>query len=170
MLSRLDMTFIVLPLVVTLALAAPSAPASAHGPDADDERVIVIGDDDLLQRLIDLDQAGIDEMRADIAEARAEIEEAIADIKEARDEAKSVPGGRLIVKIAFTASSKATSEAVTEALGEARREINEAERELETADVSAEERAETQGAIDALRTDLDALEKSLKQLIAELKA
>lgn len=164
-----------LAVIARLALAAAgglalATPAMARS-DSDRDIVINIGKDgDLLKQLIELDQEGIDEMRAEIAEARADVAEAIADIEEAREEVKGVPGGRIILKIAFASARAGASTAVDEALGEARREIDKAERDLITADVSAEEKVETQGAIDTLRTELDALEDSLNTLLDALRA
>lgn len=161
--------------ITRLALAAAgglalATPAMARG-DADNDIVISIGKDgDLLKQLIELDQEGIDEMRAEIAEARADVAEAIADIEEAREEVKGIPGGRIILKIAFASARAGASTAVDEALGDARREIDKAERDLVAADVSAEEKVETQGAIDTLRTELDALEVSLNELLDTLRA
>ena len=149
-----------------------AAPAMAHDHEHSDHgHTLTIGDDeDLLEKLIALDEEGIAHMRADIAEARADIEDAIKDVEEAREEVKSVPGGRWIVRIAFTAARAATSEAVKEAMEEAREAIDDAERRLATADVSDEERVETQGAIDGLREDLDDLEAALNELVAALHA
>jgi uncharacterized coiled-coil DUF342 family protein len=151
-----------------LALGAgifAAAPSPAHEGG---QREIVIGEGDLLEKLIKLDQAGIDEMRAEIAEARADIVEAIADIRDAREELRSVPGGRLIVRVAFAAASEAASTAVAEALKEARAEIDDAERRLASADVTPEERVETQGAINGLREDLAGLESALADLVRAL--
>jgi chromosome segregation ATPase len=149
------------------AFMALAAPASAHGR----EIVLDIGDGDLLEKLIALDADGIADMRADIAEARAEIAEAIEDIAEAKAEVDEAPAGaRFIVRIAFSAARAATEAAVSEALDEVHDEIDDAEKRLKTADVSVEERAETQGAIDALREDLASLEDSLEELFAALRA
>lgn len=143
------------------------APASAHGK----EIVLNIGDGDLLEKLIALDAQGIAEMRAEIAEARAEIAEAVRDIEEAKKEIDEAPAGaRVVVRIAFAAAREATEAAVKEALAEARDEIDDAERRLKSADVSEAERAETQGAIDALREDLAGLELSLNDLLAALRS
>ncbi len=149
---------------------ALSTPAMARGSD-DRDVVINIGKDgDLLKQLIEMDAEDIAEMRAEMAEARADVAEAIGDIEEARQEMKSVPGGRLILRVAFASARAGATTAVDEALTEARIEIDKAERDLKTADVSAEERVETQGAIDVLRTELDALEVSLNELLSALRA
>ncbi len=158
---------------LALAAAAVCGMALATPALAGDNRDVVINigkDGDLLEQLIELDQAGIDEMRAEIAEARAEVAEAIGEIEEAREEAKGVPGARVILNIAFAAARAGASTAVDEALGEARIEIDKAERELTVTEVSAAERAETQGAIDALREELDALEVVLSDLLDALRA
>lgn len=133
--------------------------------------IIDIGEDgDLLEQLIDLDREGIEDLRAEIAEARAEVAAAIADIEEAREDVKGVPGARLILRIAFASARAGAGSAVGEALAAARIEIDEAEQGLRTADVSAEERVETQGAIDALREELDELEVVLGDLLSALRA
>jgi hypothetical protein len=158
---------------VTLAGAAAcglafATPAMAKGGD---DVVINIGKDgDLLEQLIEMDADGIAEMRAEMAEARAEIAEAIDEIEGAREDVKGVPGGRLILRIAFASARAGASTAVNEALAEARTEVDRAERDLAVADVSAEEKVETQGAIDVLRTELDALEASLGDLLDALRA
>ncbi|NWG92721.1 MAG: hypothetical protein HXY21_09465 [Parvularculaceae bacterium] len=162
-------------IVIRLALAgaAVCGLAFATPASARESRDIVINigkDGDLLEQLIELDQDGIDEMRAEIAAARADVAEAIADIEEAREEVKGVPGARIILRIAFASARAGASTAVDEALGEARVEIDRAESELRAADVSAEERDETQGAIEALREELDALEVVLNDLLDALRA
>ncbi len=151
--------------VCGMALATP-----ALARDSDDIVINIGKDGDLLEQLIELDQAGIEDMRAEIADARAEIAEAIGDIEEAREEVKGIPGARIILKIAFASARAGASTAVNEALSEARTEIDRAERDLVTADVSTEEKVETQGAIDVLRTELDALEASLDDLLNALRA
>ena len=146
---------------IALSVIAASAAASlAVAPAAAKERSIVVNfgkDGDLLKQLIDLDQEGIEDMRAELADARAEIADAIDEIDEARNEVKGLPGGGIILKIAFVSARAGASIAVDEALADARREIDKAESILEVADIGADERLETQGAIDALRTELDAL-------------
>lgn len=150
-----------------MALATPAF----AGGKADREVIVNIGEDgDLLEQLIELDAAGIEEMRAEIAEARVEIAEAIGEIEEARQQVKAIPGGQVILKIAFASARAGATAAVDEALAEARVEIDKAEVGLTTADVSAEERAETQYAIKVLRTELEALEVSLATLMDALRA
>jgi chromosome segregation ATPase len=164
-------------LVSRLALAGAalcamslSTPALAGGK-ADRDVVINIGKDgDLLEQLIELDEAGIEEMRAEIADARVEIAAAIGEIEEAREEVDGIPGARIILKIAFASARAGATAAVDDALTEARVEIDKAEVDLKTAAVSAEERAETQYAIKVLRTELDALEDSLASLMDALRA
>lgn len=157
---------------VAFAVAATTAFLAAAPAIASDREIVInFGrDGDLLEQLIELDSEGIEDMRAEIAEARAEIADAIADIEEAREDVKAVPGGGVILRIAFATARAGASAAVDEALSDARREIDRAEDELKSAAVSAEERSETQGAIEILRTELDALEASLNELFAALRA
>lgn len=164
-------------LFVRLAIAGAAACALTVAPPAlaressNRDVVISIGKDgDLLKQLIEMDAEDIADMRAEIVEARADVADAIRDIEEAREDVKGVPGGQLILKIAFASARAGTRTAIDEALGDARSEINKAERDLATADVSDEERVETQGAIDTLRTELDALEESLNELISAMRA
>lgn len=166
------MTGLTQKLALAAAAAAGLAVATpAFARDSGRDVVINIGKEgDLLKQLIELDQEGIDELRAEMAEARADIAEAITDIEDARQEVKGVPGGRIILKIAFASARAGASTAVNEALAEARTEIDRAERDLVVADVSAEEKVETQGAIDVLRSELDALEDSLNTLLDALRA
>ena len=126
---------------------------------------------ELLEQLIDLDADEIADMRAEIADARAEIQDAIAEIEEAREEAASEPGGRAIVDAALKAAGATVAETTKMALHEARAEIDEAERQLVEAKdrLSAEEVAETQGAIDALREELEGLEEALGELATAMK-
>lgn len=153
--------------VCGMAFAAP-----AHARDNSDREVVInIGKDgDLLKELIELDREGIEELRADMAEARADVANAIKDIEDARAEVKGIPGGRLILKIAFASARAGASAAVDEALDEARIEIDKAERDLANAEISAEERVETQVAIEVLRSELDALEISLNEMLSALRA
>lgn len=142
-----------------------ATPAFAHGG----HDILSLGDDDnLLQELIDLDADGIQDLRDEFADARADIKDAINDVEEAREEVKSAPGGAAIAKIAFKAAREATSTAVRKALAEANDRVDEAERQLKTADVSPEERVETQEAIDVLREGLASLEEPLDDLLAAL--
>ena len=166
-----------LDIVTRLALAgaaacglALSTPAAAHDRGGRDVVINIGKNGDLLKQLIELDQHGIDDMRAEIADARADVADAIKDIEEARQEVSGVPGGRLILKIAFASARAGASTAIDEALRDARQEIDKAERDLVFADVSDEERTETQGAIEVLRTELDALEVSLNELLTAMRA
>lgn len=147
-----------------------STPAAAHDRGGRDVVINIGNNGDLLKQLIDLDQQGIEDMRAEIAEARADVADAIRDIEDARREVGGVPGGRLILKIAFASARAGASTAIDEALRDAGLEIDKAERDLAVADVSDEERIETKGAIDALRTELDALEVSLNELLTAMRA
>jgi hypothetical protein len=163
--------------IARLAIAAAAAcgmvlatPAMARDGSSRDIVINIGKDGDLLKQLIDLDQDGIEELRADIADARADIADAINDIDDAREEVKGVPGAGIVLKIAFASARAGVSTAIDEALGDARVEIDKAERGLAVADVSAEERAETQEAIGVLRGELDALEVSLNELIDALRA
>lgn len=156
-------------LIAATAAFAFCGPAAAHEEESKG-REIIIGDGDLLEKLIKLDEKGIADMRADIADARREIESAIAEVRKAREDVEETPGARLAVKIAFTAARAATEGVVDEVLGEFRKEIDDAERRLATMDISEGERAETQNAINGLREDLVGLEGALRALIRELGA
>jgi len=156
-----------------LALAGIAAGGLAFASPAyakDRNITINFGDDgDLLEQLIELDADGIEDLRAELADARADVAEAMEEIEDARSEMADVPGGRLILKIAFASARAGASTAIDEALREARGEIDRAEKDLKTVDVSDEERVETQEAIDVLRTELDALEESLEELMDALR-
>ena len=168
--ARLDLVSRLAIAGAALSAMSLSTPAFAGGM-TDREVVINIGKDgDLLEQLIELDEAGIEEMRAEIAEARVEIAEAIGEIEEARKEAEGIPGARFILKIAFASARAGATAAVDEALADARVEIDKAAVDLKTAAVSAEERVETEHAIKVLRTELDALEDSLASLMDTLRA
>lgn len=157
--------------VVALAGVALVSTAAVAGEKKGRDIVINIGEEgELLEQLIEMDAADIEDMRAEFAEARADIREAIADIDEARSDVKGVPGGGVILKIAFATARTSVSVAVDEALGEARREIDRAASDLRKMDVSADERAETEGAILTLREELDQLQDALEELMDALKA
>jgi len=147
-----------------------TTPAMAHKSSGRDIVINIGKDGDLLEQLIKLDQQGIEDLRADMAAARADVAEAIAEIEDARNDVKRVPGGQLILRIAFASARAGASTAVDEALRDARREIDKAERDLAAADISDEERIETQGAISILRAELDALEASLNELLSAMRA
>ncbi len=156
---------------IALAGAALISTAAVAGENKGRDIVIDIGEDgELLEQLIAMDAGDIADMRDEFAEARAEIKEAVADIAEARSDVKGVPGGGVILKIAFATARSSVSVAVDEALGEARREIDRAARALKTMDVSADERVETEGAILTLREELDLLEAALEELMDALSA
>lgn len=154
-----------------LAGAALVSSAAVAGERKDRDVVINIGKEgDLLDQLIAMDAADIEDMRAEFAEARADIKDAIADIAAARKDVKDVPGGGVILKIAFATARSTASAAASEAMGEARRELDRAGRDLKTKDLSSEERAETELAISTLREELDALEVALEELMDALRA
>ena len=154
-----------------LAAAALISTAAVAGENKGREIVIDIGEDgELLEQLIAMEADDIADMRAEFADARAEIKEAIAEVSEARSEVKGVPGGGVILKIAFAAARSSVSVAIDEAMRDARREIDRAARDLKSMDVSAEERAETEGAIVTLREELDLLEVALEELMDALRA
>lgn len=164
-----------MPAVLVAAFALTGAflvsPAAVAGEKNDREVVINVGKDgELLEQLIGMDAADIEEMRAEFAQARADIREAIGDINEARADVKGVPGGGVILKMAFAAARSSASVAIDEALADARQEISRAERDLKTADVSADEREETEVAISTLREELDSLQAALEELIEALRA
>jgi hypothetical protein len=149
---------------------AVAAPAFA-GEKSDRTIEIDLGDDEeLLEKLIAMDAAEIAEVREGFAEARAKIADALDDIEGARVEASKAPDGQLILKIAFSVASSSVSGALGAALNEFRSNLDDAERDLAAADVSAEEKAETQGAIDMIREELSLLEASIDTLVASLKA
>jgi predicted nucleic acid-binding Zn-ribbon protein len=156
----------------SLALAGATAIAAATPAAAGAGDVIIeIGEDgDLLDQLIALDRQGIEDMRAEFAAARAEIAAALVDIRSAREDVKSVPGGRVILKIAFASARAGASAAVDEALADARAAIDDAERDLADAAVSEAERTETQDAIRTLRAELSSLESALRELLDALEA
>lgn len=146
-----------------LAFATPAA-AHHHGFNFDD-------DEDLLEELIEMDAGDIQDMREEFAGAREDIKESIADIEEAREEASRAPGGGAVVKIAFAAARAATSTAVSAVLEEVRDRIEDAEQRLaDMSDISDEERAETQEAIDVLREEIASLEVALEELFDALSA
>lgn len=153
--------------IAALAAAglALSAPAEAR-----DLNITIGKDGDLLEKLIEMDADDIADMREEFADARNDIDDAISDIADARAEAKAAPGGAFFLKIAFAAASAATDASVNSALDEVQTELDRAERELKTADVSAEERLETQEAIETLRDELATLRVKLDELIDSMRA
>lgn len=158
--------------VIALGAAAAVSFATATPAAAKDREVVIDIDDegDLLERLIEMDAADIEEMRAEFQDAHDDIVESIADIEEARADVKGVPGGRLILKIAFAAARSGASESANAAIDEARLALDGAERELAVMDVSAEERAETGEAIDVIREGLVLVENALAQLFEAMTA
>lgn len=158
-------------MTAALALAAGSLAVSPAAAGEKESRTIVIDyDGDILDELVDLDADEIADLQEEFADARAEIEEAIDEIEDARAEMDDVPGGGLILKIAFGAAQIATEAVVAEVMAEVRADIDEAEDQLGVADLDAGEREETQDAIDALRDELDALEASLDELMDALES
>ena len=157
--------------IVLSAVAAVSFATATPAAAKDREVVIDIdGDGDLLQRLIEMDAADIEDMRSEFRDAYDDIIESIADIEEARADVKGVPGGRLILKIAFAAARSGASESANAAINEARIALDGAERDLAVADVSAEEKVETGEAINAIREGLVLVEDALDQLFAAMTA
>ena len=144
---------------IAAALAASAglfaaAPASASPGEIID---IIVGEGDLLDKLIALDAAGIAAMRDGIAEARFEIERAADDVRRAREEARAGRGNRFVA-LALSAVASEMDSVVARAVASAYAEIDDAERRLAYVDVSPEERDETQSAIDGLRADLGGIE------------
>lgn len=142
-----------------------SAPANASPGEIID---IIVGEGDLLDKLIALDADGIADMRDRIAEARIEIERAADDVRRAREDARSGRGNRFVA-LALSAVASEMDSVVARAIDSAYAEIDDAERRLADADVSADERDETQGAIDGLRADLGDIEEALARLMDELR-
>lgn len=146
-----------------LALAAPAS-ARPSGDILD----ILVGEGDLLDKLIALDAEGIADMHEGALRARDEIDRAADDIRGAREDLRQGRGNRFVV-MALSVAAEELDSVVGEAIGAAYAEIDVAERDLETADVSPEERDETRGAIDGLRFDLEDIENSLGRLMDELR-
>jgi len=166
-LSRPSLIIAAFALAGALLISSAAVAGERGGRDV----VINIGKDgDLLTQLIEMDAADIEELRTEFAEARAEIKEAIVEIADARKDVKAVPGGSVILKIAFATARSSATAAIDEALAEVRGEIARAERDLKAMEVSAEERLETTEAISVLRSEIDSLEAALQDLIAALKA
>lgn len=155
--------------------AAALAPAAlAGGPTVISFDNLTIGDEDkdFLEQLIELDASDIEDIRADMADARADIRDAIDEIDEAREEMKSVPGGKAILAAALLAASEVVSEATEEAFSEVRSELDSAETGLagKAGEISAEELAETKGAIEMLREELTDVEIALAELMQAMNA
>ncbi|MBY0422901.1 MAG: hypothetical protein K2Q06_11405, partial [Parvularculaceae bacterium] len=144
-----------------------AGPAAAQAPV---ERVVVLGQDgDLLKQLIELDAAGIEDLRRDFEDARSQIEQSIGEVERARAEARNLPFGRFAVRLAFASAATATTESAQQGFRDARASLQKAEIDLRSADVSAAERAETQGAIDMIRGQFVGLEDALQRLAIALK-
>ena len=148
------------------AMIAAAALAFAVSPAAAAERNFDFGDDkEMLAELIELDADDIAEMRAELAEARIEIEDAIAEIAAERAAIEDQPVfARAIMKIAFGFAGARIDNEALEAFDEALAALAEADTELKLADVSDQERAETQAAIDLLQAELPALRALLERL------
>ena len=160
--------------LAAIAVAAPAAtPAFAH--DRDGSTIIVNGvnfsDDDFLQDLIDLDADDIADLRDEFADAREEVLDAIQDIEEAREDVKGVPGGGVILKIAFGVASKTVSAATSEAFDEVRDALSEAEDELQDKreEVGEDEYDETSKAISVIRAGIADIEGALAELTAAMR-
>lgn len=151
-----------------LAFAAPAAVADDFVNISFDD--LDFGDEDFLQKLIEMDADDIADMRAEMADARAEIRDAISEIQEARAEAEANPESRTVIEAALAAASVAITSATDSAFEKVRAELDEAEVELAATDVSADEMAETQGAIAAVREELAGIEAAVSDLVAAMKA
>ena len=148
-----------------LAFAGP-----AYAKHHDHDLNIHIGKDkDLLPQLIEMDADDIADMKEEFADARADIDDAINDIAEAKEEARSAPGGAFFMKIAFAAARSATGTAITTALDKVFDALDRAQTDLKTADVSADERVETQLAIDTMRSELKSLRVKLDELVDAMR-
>ncbi|MEL7486574.1 MAG: hypothetical protein AAGJ87_05060 [Pseudomonadota bacterium] len=152
------------------ALSTATAPAFAH----DDKTVVINGvsfsDDDFLQDLIDLDAEDIAELREEFADAKYDVLDAIEDIEEAREDVKGVPGGGMILKVAFGVASKTVSATTGEAFDEVRAALTDAEKELKTkrAEIGEAEFAETSEAIGFIRAGIGEVEIAIAQLTAAM--
>ncbi|HXI85826.1 MAG TPA: hypothetical protein VNH64_00095 [Parvularculaceae bacterium] len=156
---------------VGLAVSAPAYAGSGRHHYQDLHISIDLGNDkNLLPRLIEMDADDIADMRREFADACADIDDAIEDIADAKEEAKSAPGGAFIMKIAFAAAREATDSSIREALDEVSDALDRAERDLKTADVSDDERVETQLAIDTARDGIASLRPKLDELVEALRA
>ncbi len=151
-----------------LAFAAPAAMAGDFVNISFDD--LDFGEEDFLQKLIEMDADDIADMRAEMADARAEIRDAIGEIEDARAEAEANPETRSVIEAALAAASAAVTSATNSAFEKVRAELDEAEIELATTDVSAEEMTETQGAIAAVREELAGIEAAVGELVAAMKA
>lgn len=151
-----------------LAFAAPAAIASDFVDISFDG--LDFGEEDFLQKLIEMDADDIADMRAEMADARAEILDAISEIQEARAEAEANPETRTVIEAALAAASAAVTSTTNSAFEKVRAELDEAEIELATTDVSEEEKTETQGAIAAVREELAGIEAAVGELVAAMKA
>jgi len=154
-----------------LFISAAAALALAAAPAAAKDVSVVINDrGELLEKLIKMDAAAIADMRADLADARADIAEAIADIADARREAESeAPFARSIMKIAFSFAGDRVENEASDAIRDALAALDDAEADMAALSLSDAERAETQAAIDILRSELPLILAALDDLAAALK-
>lgn len=147
---------------IAFAAASPALAADRSYEFSDREEV--------LADLIEMDADDIAEMRSELAEARVEIEDAIAELAEARRTIDEQPVfARAIMKMAFGFASGRIENEGLEAFDEALVALNEADAELKLAEISDAERAETQSAIDLLRSELPALRDLLERLSAAMR-
>ncbi|MEQ1932239.1 MAG: hypothetical protein ABL957_17145, partial [Parvularculaceae bacterium] len=98
-----------------LTLLAPSSARASSGGDIID---IIIGEGDLLEKLIALDGQGIADLRGGLDDARLEIERAADDVRGAREDLKSGRGNRFVV-MALSIAAEEIDAVVGEALGSA---------------------------------------------------
>ncbi len=154
-----------------VAIAAPTT-AAAYDSNISFDGFSLNDDEDLLEQLIELDADDIEELREEMADARAEIRDAIVEIEEAREEVKSAPGGAVIMKVALTTASAVVKTTTGRAFKKVRKELARAERELIDGkdNLSAEEFAETQLAIDVILEELAAIQASLTELTDAMTA
>lgn len=163
-------------LVAAIAAVGLMSPAAmAHDWNVNDISIdgIELGEstEEILAQLIALDADDISDIKADMDEARADIIDAIDDIEEAREDVKDVPGGGIILKIAFGSARTAISATVDDAFSDVRYALKDVETELgvQKSDVGAAEFQETTYAIGVIRNGLDDIEDALDELISALQ-
>ncbi len=129
-------------------------------------------DEDFLEQLIELDADDIEDVREEMAEASVEIRDAITEIDDAREEVKAAPGGSAILEAALAIASSFAEKAMDEGFAEATTELDRVEDELHGMEneLSAEEYAETQLAIDTIRSEMAEIEVALGELLETMKA
>lgn len=147
------------------AMALAAAPAAAK-----DVSLSIDNSEDFLEKLIEMDADEIADLRADLAEARIDIADAVDEIADARREAEDkAPFARSIMNVAFRFAGDRVEGEAAGAIREALAELDSAEAELSALSLSDAERAETQAAIDVLRSELPLLLSALDDLAAALK-